>query len=129
MPLTFLSPISVSDLIPNSYYGGDVMTYQVHSRGLSNLSLCEDDTVSEILQNVAMILGTRKGSIPLYRDFGLPMNFLDRPLPVAKNLLYNEVYEALLAYEPRATLEEVGFSFSEETPEKMTVYVEVSRDG
>ena len=48
----------------------------------------------------------------MYRHFGLPQNFLDKPIPVAKPMLFAEVKEAVEEFEPRA--EVVGISFSED---------------
>lgn len=75
------------------------------------LTLNETDPVASVLQNVAIILSTRRGSCPMYRDFGIPMDFLDRPMPVAKTLAYAEIKEAIETYEPKATV--VGVSFEE----------------
>ena len=36
--------------------------------------------VAEVLQNVRTILSTRKGSVPLDRDFGISWEYLDRPI-------------------------------------------------
>ena len=47
------------------------MTYQVSGADLKTIRLSEQDTVSSVLHNVALILATVKGTVPLYRDFGL----------------------------------------------------------
>ena len=52
------------------------MTYTVKA-GTAAVALNETDTVKSVLQNIAIILRTRRGSCPLYREFGLPMEFLD----------------------------------------------------
>ena len=59
------------------------MRYTVSAASTGTLRFNETDRVASILQNITMILSTRKGSVPLYRDFGLPMDFVDRPAPVA----------------------------------------------
>ena len=71
------------------------MGYKVSAADLRHIRLSEADTVAAILQNVAVILATRQGSSPLYRHFGLPQNFLDKPIPVAKPMLFAEVKEAV----------------------------------
>lgn len=87
------------------------MSYKVSANDLSKISLSEKDTTKAILQNVAIILATRQGTSPLYRNFGLPQKFLDKPTPAAKPMLYAEVREAIEEFEPRA--EVVGITFSE----------------
>lgn len=59
---------------------------------------------AEVIQNVKTILGTRKGSVPLDREFGLDWTFLDRPIPVAQAMLSTEVIQQLRRYEPRASV-------------------------
>ena len=60
----------------------------------SQVDFAPSDEVREILQNVRTILGTRKGSVPLDRDFGLTWAHIDKPLPVAKMLMRSEVIDA-----------------------------------
>lgn len=100
------------------------MTYTVTAG--SALILNETDIVASVLQNVGIILATRRGSCPLYRDFGIPIDFLDRPIPVAKTLAYAEIKEAIEAYEPRATVVGVTFSEDANTPGLLIPTVEVS---
>lgn len=73
--------------------------------------------VMEILQNVRTIITTRKGSVPLDRDFGLPWDAVDQPLPVAQMLMRSEVIDAIEEYEPRATV--VSVDFDEDTASAM----------
>lgn len=90
------------------------MSYKISATDLTALRLNETDPVRSALQNIAVILSTRRGSVPMYRDFGLTMDFLDKPLPVARVLMISEVREAVERWEPRATV--LGVSFSEEAP-------------
>lgn len=101
------------------------MSYKVSAADLQHIRLNEADTVTSILQNVAIILSTRQGTSPLYRQFGLPQNFIDKPIPVAKPMLFAEVKEAVEEYEPRA--EVIGISFEEDAsaPGKIIPTVEV----
>lgn len=75
-------------------------------------SIAERSRVQSILQNIALILGTRRGSIPMQRDIGLPMEFVDRPTPIAKALAVAEIKQAVEVGEPRARV--LGVSFSDE---------------
>ena len=70
--------------------------------------------VAEVLQNVRTILSTRKGSVPLDRDFGISWEYLDRPIDVAQMLMRSEIIDAVSKYEPRATVESVVFEGSAE---------------
>lgn len=88
------------------------MAYKVSAADLQHIRLSEADTTASILQNVAVILATKQGTSPLYREFGLPQNFVDKPMPVAKPLIFAEVKEAVEKFEPRA--EVVGISFAED---------------
>jgi phage baseplate assembly protein W len=65
--------------------------------------------VEEVLQNVRTILSTRKGSVPLDRNFGIASEFLDSPLPQAQAEINTDVFEQLRKYEPRAQLKEITF--------------------
>lgn len=100
------------------------MTYTVTAGAA--LTLNETGTAASVLQNVAIILSTRRGSCPMYRDFGISMDFLDRPIPVAKTLAYAEIKEAIEAYEPRATVVGVTFSEDADRPGLLIPIVEVS---
>ena len=102
------------------------MTYSVTAG--APLSLNETDTVASVLQNVAIILATRRGSCPLYRIFGLSMECLDRPMPVAKTLAQAEIKEAIETYEPRATVVGVTFEEPADMPGRLIPTVEVSID-
>lgn len=101
------------------------MSYKVSEETLSAIRLNETGTVSSILQNVAIILSTRQGSCPLYRDFGLPQTFVDKPIPVAKAMLYAEIKEAVETYEPRAEVVSVSFQEDESVPGRLRPIVEV----
>lgn len=72
------------------------------------------NVVAEVLQNVRTILSTRKGSVPLDRDFGISWEYLDRPIDVAQMLMRSEIIDAVSKYEPRATVESVVFEGSAE---------------
>lgn len=101
------------------------MNYLVSTRDLSNLKLLQNDTVSSVIQNIAIILSTRQGTVPMYREFGLPMQFIDKPIPVAKVLMISEITEAIAKFEPRAKLLNVTFEIDENVPGKLIPTVEV----
>lgn len=106
------------------------MTYQVTASpdrpaGIETLRLGETETAAAILRNVAVILSTRKGSVPLYRDFGVSWDALDKPLPVAQTMLIPEIREAIETWEPRASFLGVTFAQDPSAPGTLIPTVEV----
>lgn len=103
----------------------------VTAYSLENIALAPANTVEAVLQNVAVLLSTRKGTSPLARDFGLPQDFLDKPLPLAKAICAKEVQEAIFEFEPRASVQSITFGTDENAPGKLipTVEIEVNLDG
>lgn len=86
------------------------MTYKVSPENLGELRLNEPDRVRSILQNVGIVLGTWKGSVPLYREFGINPEVVHKPIPVAKVMLRAEIREAVEKYEPRVEVVDVTFT-------------------
>lgn len=80
---------------------------------MKTIRLNERDTVSSVLHNVALILATPKGTVPLYRDFGLDREFLDAPTPEAEVRMIAPIREAVEQWEPRATVKDVFFTRGE----------------
>ena len=101
------------------------MTYKVTAADLNGLQMNVTDTVASVIQNVAVILATRKGDVPLYRDFGLSQTFVDKPIPAARVLLYAEVKEAVEQYEPRAEVVDITFQEDRSAPGRLIPTVEV----
>ena len=67
------------------------------------------DEAREVLQNVRTILTTRRGTVPLARDFGLTWDQVDSPTSVVMMRLRSEIIDAIETYEPRATVVSVDF--------------------
>ena len=63
------------------------MTHQV-SVNTAPIKLGEADRIRSILQNVSIILRTRRGSCPMYREFGIPQDYLHKPTTVAKSMIF-----------------------------------------
>lgn len=101
------------------------MTYQV-KQGQPISMIQENNRVEEILQNVSTILSTPKGSVPLDREFGVDISFLDRPIQVAKVMIVSAVTEAIEEFEPRAKVERVTVAIDEMEPGRLIPTVEVS---
>lgn len=83
------------------------------SRHLVNMStavnFAPETEAEEILQNVRTILSTPIGTVPLYREFGISWEHVDKPYSVAKQLMMVEIIEAIEKFEPRAKVESVEF--------------------
>lgn len=106
------------------------MEYTVSATDLAHIQLNEEDRVKEILRNVAVILATPKGSVPMYRSFGLDMSFLDKPMNIAKNLAVIPVREAIEEWEPRAVYKDIELYPDLSNPGKLafTVQIEIKED-
>lgn len=100
------------------------MIYTVSSDTPPQFSLCETDTLKSILQNVALILATRTNTVPMYRHFGLPMAFIDKPILAAETISAAEIREAIADFEPRAKFVDVSYEPSAYGA-KLSVKVEV----
>lgn len=101
------------------------MTYTVTALDAGKIELNATETTRAVLQNVAVILGTAKGTVPLYRDFGVDRSFLDMPIPTAKVRMIAQVREAVETWEPRATVTAVRFSETDAAKGVLTPMVEV----
>ena len=101
------------------------MVFTLRSDEKLDITLCENDTVNSVLQNIAVLLATRKGTVPMYREFGLDMNYIDKPIDVAKTIMASEISEAIEDFEPRATLLNIEIENSTEEPGKVAVILEV----
>jgi len=86
------------------------MSYKVSPQDLGALKLNETDYVRSALQNVAIVLSTWQGTVPLYREFGISSASLHKPMPVAKAMLRAGIREAVEKVEPRVEVVDVTFS-------------------
>lgn len=100
------------------------MTHKINSADSYSLDLGQSDEVLSVIQNVSLILNAKKGTIPMHRDFGLPMEFVDKPLDVAETIAVAEITDALEKFEPRAKL--VDLTFEKTKDGEMSLVVEVS---
>lgn len=92
---------------------------------MKTIRLNEQDTVASVLHNVALILATPKGTIPMYRDFGLDREFLDMPTPEAEVRMIAPIREAIEQWEPRATVKDISFSRSADGSGRLIAHVEI----
>lgn len=96
------------------------MSCRINATDLKNVRFNDPELVSSVLQNIAVILSTPKGSVPQYREFGLSAVFLDKPMPVAKMMMRAEVKEAIERWEPRAQF--VSMTFEERITQPGTLW-------
>lgn len=85
------------------------MSYKISPNDIA-LRLNETDRIRSVLQNVSIILSTWKGTVPMYREFGISSEYMHKPLPVAEVILRAQIREAIEKYEPRAMVESIGFT-------------------
>lgn len=71
---------------------------------VESLNFGPTDEVEEIAQNVAVLMNTPAGNVPLERGMGLKKEYLDSPPATAQIRFESELADALDSYEPRATL-------------------------
>ncbi|MDR2360502.1 MAG: GPW/gp25 family protein [Oscillospiraceae bacterium] len=91
----------------------------------NSLTFNESEKVKSVLQNIRMILGTARGSIPLYREFGLDMSFVDKPINVGKTLLIGAVMDAITRFETRAAVNDIRIEIDEKAVGRLIPIVEV----
>lgn len=106
------------------------MSYKVNATDLTRIRFNDQGLVSSVLQNIAVILSTPKGSVPQYREFGLSAVFLDKPTPIAKMMMTAEIREAIERWEPRARYVSIEFTERIDQPGTLwpTVEVEITGD-
>ena len=73
------------------------------------ISFAPGTVAAEVLQSVRTILATRKGTVPLDRDFGPEWEHVDKPIHIAKALIQAEIIEAVERWEPRAVIDKIEF--------------------
>jgi phage baseplate assembly protein W len=64
---------------------------------------------AEIVQNLVVLYTTPKFSQMLDRDLGLDLTLVDKPYPVAMNMIISEIIEATGEFEPRVKIDDVIF--------------------
>ncbi|MCI7419377.1 MAG: GPW/gp25 family protein [Clostridium sp.] len=73
-----------------------------------------DGTREDVERSFNAIFSTHKGTVPLKRGYGIDPSVLDYPLPVAKTLLAEAIYNAADEYEERAEIVDVQFTYDAE---------------
>lgn len=96
-------------------------------QGTGPIQFAPANELEEIFQNIRTILSTPKGSVPLDRDFGIDLSYLDSPNPVAEAKLTTEIIAAVKRYEPRVSV--TAISFTGDMDGKLKPVVEVRING
>lgn len=86
------------------------MEFELTAGVIAGVDFAPQNTQREILQNCSTILSTSKFSVPLDRDFGVDVNYVDAPLLSAKAKAESEIFAALKKYEPRVTVKQITWS-------------------
>ena len=73
-----------------------------------------DNAMARLDRQLALLLSTREGSMPLEREFGIKMDFLDRPPEVAKSLYTAEVTKKVAMFIPSVRVREVQWTRGED---------------
>lgn len=74
----------------------------------------EESEAEDVRKCLTTLYSVREGEQPLDREFGLKQEFLDQPVPIAKNMLALEVIEKTQRYEKRVKVDKVEYAASEE---------------
>lgn len=75
--------------------------------------LFQDGGVAEIDRQLALLLSTRVGTIPLDREFGLDFSFLDLPTETAKSLYTAEVTKKVAKFIPSVRVAKIEWDAAE----------------
>lgn len=68
------------------------------------ISLAPESVEAEVVQNVRMIITTVRGTVPLFRDFGIDSTIIDAPTLMAQAKISTEIIRQVRKYEPRAKI-------------------------
>mgnify|MGYP002520970801 CR=1 FL=1 len=72
-------------------------------------NLLEQNKLNKIRKWIKNLLTTRVGTVVCDRDFGIPMDFIDKPLPIAKQLYVVNVVRKIKKYIPGIKVESITF--------------------
>ncbi len=72
-----------------------------------------ESEAEDIRNCLSTLYSIRTGEQPLDRNFGISNYFLDKPIPVAKNLFALEVIEKTKMYEKRVAVEKVEYEYAD----------------
>ena len=93
----------------------------------TSINYKKQTVVEDVLQNVRMILGTYKTTVPLSRDFAMDISLIDKRVPDVRNEIAAILLDVLKKYEPRAKLKSVEIKNVNDSYEdyEIILYLEV----
>lgn len=71
------------------------------------------DWMEDLDRQLSLLLSTRQGTMPLDREFGLNMDFVDQPSEIAKSLYMAEVTQKVATFIPAVRVREIIWSRAE----------------
>ena len=74
----------------------------------------EDNKLAELDRQLALLLSTKAGTMPLDREFGIQMDFVDKPPEVVKSLYTAEVTKKVPQFIPWVRVYEVIWGYGEQ---------------
>lgn len=77
------------------------------------ISLAPESVEAEVVQNVRVIITTVRGTVPLFRDFGLDSTIIDSPTLMAQAKISTEIIRQVRKYEPRAKITSLKYDVPE----------------
>jgi phage baseplate assembly protein W len=80
--------------------------------------------ITEVVQNCRTILTTRKGTVPLDRDFGISNDFIDSPMPKVRANAEQDIFSSFKKYEPRVVIKKIDWK-ADILSGKVTPHVEI----
>ena len=69
-----------------------------------------NDAMAELDRKLALLYSTREGTMPLDREFGINMDFVDMPPEAEKSLYTAEVTEKVSKFIPEVRVQEVTWT-------------------
>lgn len=86
--------------------------------------------LEQLEQEIRTVLATRKGSVPLDRDFGLSWEYVDLPISEAMPYMVAEIGQQLEKYVPRIRVLDISFSSSDPVDGRLepSVIVEIREE-
>ena len=76
---------------------------------LEKVNFAPSTIEEEVIQNIKTLISTMIYTVPLDRNFGIIVNALDEPMPVAMAKLSSDIIDAISRYEPRAKVTQISF--------------------
>ncbi len=74
----------------------------------------QDDKLADLDRQLALLLSTQAGTMPLDREFGIQMNFVDKPPEVVKSLYTAEVTKKVPQFIPWVRVYETAWEYGEQ---------------